>query len=307
MKKYIVFALVLGLLVFGVSQASALVSSTSVVTKGTTGAEVTTIQSALNNQGYSLVADGNFGAKTETAVMAFQASKGLPVTGIVDSATKSSILSATTASPVSASATSVTAVNPNLPCALTAPVSIKVISPNGGQTYTAGQQVTVKWSSCNIPTTANLQFSLFMYYPANNPTATGFPLTLSTLNDGQETFNLPLAGNVVYGWSTMQYGNFFKIYVGYPTAGVGDVSDNMFTIITPPPPTSATTSTTIAKGATGSAVTAIQSALNSQGYALTVDSSYGTKTETAVKTYQAIKGLPVTGIVDSATKASILA
>lgn len=47
------------------------------------GEEVKTLQTALNKYGYGLSVDGIFGAKTEWAVRAFQASKGLSVDGVV--------------------------------------------------------------------------------------------------------------------------------------------------------------------------------------------------------------------------------
>ena len=42
------------------------------------------------------------------------------------------------------------------PCVSTASPSITVLSPNGGETYVAGQQITIKWKSCNISTSPNV-------------------------------------------------------------------------------------------------------------------------------------------------------
>lgn len=51
---------------------------------GSQGADVKTLQTALNSQGgYGLSVDGAFGPKTEWAVRAFQSSKGLSVDGVV--------------------------------------------------------------------------------------------------------------------------------------------------------------------------------------------------------------------------------
>jgi hypothetical protein len=41
-------------------------------------------------------------------------------------------------------------VPPSPLCASNTSPWIKVTSPNGGETYTAGQQITVKWKSCNV-------------------------------------------------------------------------------------------------------------------------------------------------------------
>lgn len=54
---------------------------------GATGATVAKVQTALNNNGWVLFADGNFGAQTFNAVKSYQAANGLPATGTVDLAT----------------------------------------------------------------------------------------------------------------------------------------------------------------------------------------------------------------------------
>lgn len=55
--------------------------------RGSKGANVTTLQVRLNRLGFNLVADGDFGARTETAVVAFQLRRGLGGSGRVDSST----------------------------------------------------------------------------------------------------------------------------------------------------------------------------------------------------------------------------
>ena len=62
--------------------------------KGSKGDEVVVLQEALINQGYlNGKADGDFGKKTEAAVLAFQRANGLPETGIADEATQAAIMS----------------------------------------------------------------------------------------------------------------------------------------------------------------------------------------------------------------------
>ncbi|MBE5777245.1 MAG: hypothetical protein E7326_07020 [Clostridiales bacterium] len=61
--------------------------------RGSKGAQVLQLQKDLNKLGYSLSADGDFGAKTESAVRAFQLINGLPVTGQADGDTLSLIAS----------------------------------------------------------------------------------------------------------------------------------------------------------------------------------------------------------------------
>ena len=55
--------------------------------KGATGTLVQKVQTALIANGATIVADGQFGALTESAVKSFQQAKALPSTGIVDQAT----------------------------------------------------------------------------------------------------------------------------------------------------------------------------------------------------------------------------
>jgi len=286
MKKYIVFALVLGALVFSVSQASALVSSTSVLTKGTISTEVTTIQSALKNLGYTITVDGSYGLKTETAVKTYQAIKGLPVTGIIDVVTKTSILTATpvvTTTPATiteikavqsalvsqgylvgkvdgiigpittkaiqtyqkanslpttgkldtATKTSVSKVVASTPistriCLPTTAPWIQVTSPNGGETYTAGQQITVNWTSCNV--TGNIAEINLIPVSGWGP-GLGVTFIKDITNDGQEIISLPSVSD--FSMNGASFGQYFKIEVvagSSSTSIIKDSSDNLFTI-----------------------------------------------------------------------------
>ncbi|WP_051717440.1 GH25 family lysozyme [Streptomyces megasporus] len=58
---------------------------------------------------------------------------------------------------------------------------------------------------------------------------------------------------------------------------------------------------TVQSGATGSAVKAVQTQLNSKGYSLAVDGSFGPATLSAVKSFQSSKGLAVDGSVGPMT------
>lgn len=63
--------------------------------RGSKGADVTKLQTALNALGYDCgTADGIFGAKTEAAVRAFQADNGLVVDGIAGKATQKALYAA---------------------------------------------------------------------------------------------------------------------------------------------------------------------------------------------------------------------
>jgi len=110
--------------------------------------------------------------------------------------------------------------------------SIKVISPNGGETFTAGQQITVMWSTCNIPANASMQILLEEMNP--NGTGQGYGLVANgTLNDGSQNLNLfsAVQWNQVSGGAQMQFGKKYRIKIMLTNnSGVVDVSDNLFTI-----------------------------------------------------------------------------
>ena len=71
------------------------VATSTLLRNGSTGTAVVTMQKYLNLLGYNCgVADGIFGAGTDTAVRAFQKAKGLSVDGIVGTGTLSAMVSA---------------------------------------------------------------------------------------------------------------------------------------------------------------------------------------------------------------------
>ncbi|MFA5841290.1 MAG: peptidoglycan-binding domain-containing protein [Candidatus Paceibacterota bacterium] len=98
--------------------------------------------------------------------------------------------------------------------------SITLLSPNGGEIFTAGQQMTVRWQSSNVPTTEGLVIQMIQANSINDIIGSWIVLTYSTPNDGIETFNLDK--NLVPG----KYELSIKRYVG-----AGDtMSDGLFTI-----------------------------------------------------------------------------
>ena len=107
---------------------------------------------------------------------------------------------------------------------------INVTSPNGGQLYAPGQQITVTWTSCNIPVNAAIHIGLG-WSGFNSPIGiTGVQGT----NSGSATFVLPGASNFS-GSSPLLYGQYYKMVVSTPASvavpgGAQDASDNLFTI-----------------------------------------------------------------------------
>lgn len=80
-------------------QTSACTTLTQTLSTGSRGSEVLTLQTFLSNQDYkgggAWMITGYFGAATRQAVRNFQATQNLPVTGVVDAATRAAISSVT--------------------------------------------------------------------------------------------------------------------------------------------------------------------------------------------------------------------
>ena len=94
---------------------------------------------------------------------------------------------------------------------------LKVLSPNGGETYTVGQTITVKWKDCNVPSSSN---DIVVALHQNGDWQNVVFLSEATTNDGSKIFTIP---NVTLG--------SYKIRIGSASANVQqDFSDNLFTI-----------------------------------------------------------------------------
>ncbi len=100
-------------------------------------------------------------------------------------------------------------------CAPNSAPSIKVLSPNGGETFTAGQQITVKWKSCNIAST----FSPMYVSITDGTSATG--QSVQSVNDGTELLTVP----------NYPQGSNYKVRVNMgASTPIFDMSDNSFSI-----------------------------------------------------------------------------
>ena len=84
-------------------------------------------------------------------------------------------------------------------CASTTPPWVKVSSPNGGETFAVGQNVTVKWTSCNVPASNNV-FLTVLNSNYQLPTYEwDFFLPVTVSNTGSATIAIPnknVLGNV---------------------------------------------------------------------------------------------------------------
>lgn len=78
----------------GASSASGGISTSTLLRKGSKGQAVKDLQEKLNKLGYNLKADGDFGSKTEAAVISFQKKYNLEVDGVVGNETRNALDSA---------------------------------------------------------------------------------------------------------------------------------------------------------------------------------------------------------------------
>jgi hypothetical protein len=106
-------------------------------------------------------------------------------------------------------------------CLPSTPPYVKIITPNGGESYRAGQQVLVRWKSCNLPLSATIRLNL-------NQITTGSAYGLvDTVNDGSELVTIPTP----YYFSVLVFGNNFKMLASWlQNPSVYDWSDNLFEI-----------------------------------------------------------------------------
>jgi len=129
-------------------------------------------------------------------------------------------------------------------CTSNSPSTIKVISPNGGEVYKAGDKITVKWESCNVDPNS-IGIGLIRHGSSTSYTQRewvddyagftlgGFDPYKGTADDGIQEITLPLSTNPNlisgqhYFISISGTGDITNVGSGY---GPGDLSDGLFTI-----------------------------------------------------------------------------
>ena len=126
--------------------------------------------------------------------------------------------------------------------------TITVLSPNGGQVYQAGQEVTIKWKTENIPGNTLIRIYRDWKRPDNssNTQLTQRSVLLTTpngytINDGQETVVLPSLND--FNYEDLDLGRNFRIYIAtqgmlednISSPSADDISDGFFTINSPTP------------------------------------------------------------------------
>lgn len=123
------------------------------------------------------------------------------------------------------------AIEEELVCAPGSEPWVKVLSPNGGETYTNGQQVNVTWDTCNVPDGSPITIHLIYLNPTGDGSSSHNVLpgpTHTTNDDGVQ--------NVTFNTTPERYGQNFKVgvnagYASDPNGNYwGDKSDSKFSI-----------------------------------------------------------------------------
>lgn len=214
------------------AQTKTSVSATTAATvyrKGDKADVVLQVQQALSAKKlYAGKISGFLGSQTEASIRAWQASNRLAVTGMLDTATINSILGRGS-DDERGGGNNLPFPAPTISCNSQTAPWIKVLSPNGGETYIDGSNVEVQWETCNVPVGTTIQISQSYSGPLGNEGHTLLPYPHSTTNDGIE--------EVVVDTDPAKYGQYFKIRVvagcsSDPNCYFGDdQSDNLFSII----------------------------------------------------------------------------
>lgn len=236
MKKTIIMLVIL----FGAfSHADAAGLKANTLRVGSTGETVKVIQQKLLDLGYSTSkVDGKYGRKTAAAVAKFQAERSLKADGLAGEKTLALIMK--TESIESGSSGSFIKTTTTLPGVPTVPIAepgseiawrtlcrdgkshIQVLSPNGGEIYQAGQEVVVRWKSCNLQGNIG-EINLV---PLDMRYGHGMTYDKQIPNTGSYTLTLPKTVDPY--WS---FGKNFKIELtAGPDGSITDASDNLFTI-----------------------------------------------------------------------------
>ena len=123
---------------------------------------------------------------------------------------------------------SVNSISETTACLPTTAPYIKVLSPNGGEIYQAGQQITVTWSTCN----PNSNQAYILVVLRSIPSDMGTKEIGWYPNTGTANITLPTTGGLN---NLLTSGKYYKISLELGDGGMGrivptDDSDNLFTI-----------------------------------------------------------------------------
>lgn len=241
------------------------------------GNDVKWVQSALVQAGYSLTIDGYFGNKTKEAVVSYQSKHGLTADGIVGPSTRSSLKSTLSSNTTQTTVTASEVAQYSEP------------SRNIGYTSPITTGSDVKWVQSTLNYLNGAGLSIDGQYG---------PLTRTAVRAFQASHGLSVDG--IVGPKTLSemkacLNNEQGTYTPNTTS-MDSILNNGY-----PAPTRQ-----LYNGTSGDDVKWLQLVLNRTINAgLVIDGSFGSKTKSAVKSFQSTYGLDADGIVGSNTLAKL--
>jgi peptidoglycan hydrolase-like protein with peptidoglycan-binding domain len=238
------------------------------LTQGTRSDAVRKLQQTLIDQGIAVTggADGIFGAGTSAALKQFQTAKGIAVTGVVDAATAAALGSVTVSTPA------------------TSPAATPAATPTATPAAT----------------------------PADSNSLVG--LKVGARGEGVKRLQQILLGvgysaigsaDGIFGTRTAGALSAFQRSQGFSATGVVDdaTAAVLETVSGTHDPAATNPLIGLKFGASGESVKRLQQTLIAAGVTIRggADGNFGNATVTAVKAFQAAKGLPQSGSIDEAT------
>jgi len=183
--------------------------------KGDKGEVVKRLQEVLKENGYYQdEPTGVYDDTTTASVKTFQTNNTLEGTGSVGPKTNA-LLTATAQRPG--------------PCRFAdGKPYIQVLNPNGGEVYTAGQDISVRWITCNIPKGSTVQIET-LFYPEGSNNVRTFNV-INVPNIYAYKYTLPSDSDILN--MGLKTGTHYEVgMTSWPQQPpVFDYSDNLFTI-----------------------------------------------------------------------------
>lgn len=292
--------------------------SETVIRLGSTGKEVSDLQTTLKALGYySGEITGHAGEKTVTAIKAFQSRYGLKADGIAGADTLEKVQKVSSGG----SASSSTASWVSAATVKEVQTMLKAIGMYAGEiTGTIGTKTDAAIRAFQrkyglyvdgIPGTNTISKLTSVYLQSSTSTASGVNLSVETVRSAQTMLKVlgfytgDITGNI--GTKTEAAVRAFQSQYGLKVDGIPG-AQTMAKLSELYSGGSAAVSTSLQLGSTGSAVSALQEKLSALGYyAGEITGHYGTLTRSAVIAFQKDKGLTADGIAGSKTLAALQA
>ena len=246
---------------------------------GDSGDKVTQLQTALTKLGYDTGGvDGRFGAGTRKAVVAFQKASGLTADGLAGTKTQNLLTTKASQTTTDTTTTDTTSTS----------------STDGSFTRTLRRGY-----SGNDVLSVQTQLKALGYYTSTLDGVYGAG-TMAAVSAFQKNNSLSVDGLVgsktytrMFASSAVASGSTSDSSTSGSTDTSGDTGTDTST---------SGTYTSLALGATGTAVKTMQKALKALGYNVSADGNFGAQTKIAVTAFQKLNGLTADGVAGALTQ-----